>query len=143
MTAPIVIFLAEDNPGDVFLVRHALQERQLDFELFVAEDGDKIEALLDRIGKDVPAPHILLLDLNLPKMDGPELFRRVRSHPACADVPLVVVTSSDSPKDHAWTGGFRVSHYFRKPSRLAEFMQLGEIIETLTCDAAGAAQPGP
>src|ERR1700761_1364149 len=132
MTAPIVVFLAEDNPGDVFLVRHALQARKFEFELFIAEDGDKVDALLDRIGKDVPAPDILLLDLNLPKMDGPELFRRVRAHPACESVPLVVVTSSDAPKDHAWTGEFQVSHYFRKPSRLTEFMQLGEIIETLT-----------
>jgi CheY-like chemotaxis protein len=137
MTAPLVVFLAEDNPGDVYLVRHALQTRGLDFQLFVAEDGDKVEALLNRIGTDVPPPDVLLLDLNLPRMDGPELFRRVRSHPACAGVPLVVVTSSDAPKDHAWTEEFRVNHYFRKPSSLGEFMDLGEIVETLTAGRPG------
>ena len=55
---------------------------------------------------------------------------------------LLTVTFATSPRDHLWTGEFLANHYFRKPSRLAEFMRLGEIIGTLTCDAAGATQPG-
>lgn len=132
MTAPLVVFLAEDNAGDVLLVRRVLTEHKLEFELLVAEHGDNVTELLERIGKDLPAPNVLLLDLNLPRMDGPELFSRVRAHPLCKDVPLIVVTSSDSPKDHAWTSEYEVSHYFRKPSNLEEFMQLGTVIRSLT-----------
>jgi hypothetical protein len=51
MKSPLVILLAEDNPGDVFLVREALREHRLEFELFVAENGDKVAALLERVGK--------------------------------------------------------------------------------------------
>lgn len=132
MTAALVVFLAEDNAGDVFLVRLALSEHHLDFELLVAEHGDQVTELLERIGKDLPAPNVLLLDLNLPRMDGPELFSRVRAHPLLKDVPLIVVTSSDSPKDHAWTSEYRVSYYFKKPSNLEEFLQLGAVIRGLT-----------
>lgn len=66
----------------------------------------KVNAYLERLGMDRPRPSVLLLDLNLPRIEGPELFRRVREHPLCVDVPLIVVTSSDSPSDRAWTRHF-------------------------------------
>ena len=103
----------------------------LAFELTVAEDGDQAIDLIERIGADIPVPDIVLLDLNLPRILGPELFSRVRSHPACAHLPLIVITSSDSPKDHAWTGEYGISHYFQKPSDLDLFMQLGPVVHTL------------
>lgn len=131
MTEPVTIFVVEDNPADVFLVRQALQQEQLNFQLFLAEDGDTALSLLDRVGKGVPTPDVLLLDLNLPGVDGHELFQRVRQHPLCKDVPIVVFTSSDSPRDRAWTSDFQISHYFRKPSDYDEFMKLGEIIRSL------------
>jgi chemotaxis family two-component system response regulator Rcp1 len=132
MSKRLAVLLAEDNPGDVFLVREALLEHRLDFELYLAGDGDKLTALLERIGIDVPGPDVLLLDLNLPCIDGPDLFRRVRAHPLCAHAPLIVVSSSDAARDHAWTSEFGVSHYFRKPSHLDEFLQLGAIVRKLT-----------
>jgi len=132
MSRRLAIFLAEDNPGDVFLVREALLQHHLDFELYLSSDGDKLTALLERINVDVPVPDIFLLDLNLPRIDGPELFRRVRAHPFCAHTPLIVVSSSDSARDHAWTSEFNVSHYFRKPSHLDEFFKLGAIVRDLT-----------
>ncbi len=135
MNSPLVLFLAEDNPGDVLLVRQALREHRLEFELFVAPDGDKLDALLRRVGKEVPAPDVLLLDLNIPRADGPELFRRVRSHPLCADAPLIVFSSSDSPRDRSWTSEFRVSRYFRKPSEWEEFMKLGEVVREVAGQA--------
>jgi CheY-like chemotaxis protein len=131
MTESVRIFVVEDNPADVFLVRQALQQEQLNFQLFLAEDGDAALSLLEQVGKGVPAPDVLLLDLNLPGVDGPELFQRVRQHPLCKDVPIVVFTSSDSPKDRAWTSDFQISHYFRKPSDYDEFMKLGGIIRSL------------
>ena len=132
MSKRLAVLLAEDNAGDVFLVREALLEHRLDFELYLAGDGDTLTALLERVGIDVPAPDVLLLDLNLPCIDGPELFRRVRAHPLCAHTPLIVISSSDAARDHAWTSEFGVSHYFRKPSHLDEFLQLGAIVRKLT-----------
>jgi len=125
------ILLAEDNPGDVYLVRQALIEHRVDAELFVAQNGDEWTALLERVGRDVPRPDLLLMDLNIPRIDGRELFRCVRAHPLCADVPLVVVSSSDSVKDRVWTNEFRVARYFRKPSDYDAFLHLGAVIRDL------------
>jgi DNA-binding response OmpR family regulator len=136
MKPPLVILLAEDNPGDVFLVREALREHRLEFELFVADNGDRVTALLERLGKTVPQPDVLLLDLNLPGIEGKQLFQQVRAHPLCANVPIVVVTSSDSPKDRAWTSEFGVSYYFRKPSEFDEFLALGAVVREVTESAA-------
>jgi CheY-like chemotaxis protein len=129
MTGSITVFLAEDSRSDVLLIRQALEEQQLDFSLVVARDGSEAASVLNRIGQDLPVPDILLLDLNLPKVEGPELFHLVRNHPHCSTLPLVVITSSDSPKDRAWTATFNVTHYFRKPSELDEFMKLGVLVK--------------
>lgn len=131
MTSRLSIFLAEDNPGDVMLVRQALHEHKLDFDLFIAETGAGVVGLLDRIGKDLPVPDLFLLDLNLPGIEAPELFRRVRDHADCANAPIVVVTSSESSRDRAWTARFRISHYFRKPLEFEEYMKLGAVVRTV------------
>src|SRR5271154_5057760 len=88
MNAPLLILLAEDNAGDVLLIRRALESHQVECKLIVAEDGDKVTAILARIGQDLPAPDVLILDLNLPRMDGRDMFQRVRAHPACSRTPL-------------------------------------------------------
>lgn len=130
-SVPLSVFLAEDYAPDVLLIHRALREHGLEFEMFVAEDGDKVIALLDRVGREIPGPDVLLLDLNLPGMNGPDLFRRVRSHPLCSNAPLIVMTSSDAPRDLAWVREFDVSYYFEKPPRLNEFMHLGALVATL------------
>jgi CheY-like chemotaxis protein len=143
MTSPLIVFLAEDNPGDVFLVRRALREHGLHCHLIVAENGDKVNQFIERVGTTGPTPDVILLDLNLPRVEGPELFRTVRSNPACANVPLIVITSSDSPRDHAWTSEYRVSHYFRKPSTLDEFLKLGAVIRNLITESETQDLEGP
>src|ERR1035441_9745565 len=95
------VVLAEDNRSDIFLVRRALAQSGLAYELFVVEDVAGAKSLLNRIGHDVPCPDVLLMDLNLPKTDGTELIRMFRENPDCKSVPVIVVTSSDSPKDRA------------------------------------------
>jgi len=136
----LVILLAEDNPGDVLLVRQALREHFSDIEMFVADTGEKAAALLDRVGKELPRPDVLVLDLNLPGVEGTELFQKVRDHPLCADTPIVVVTSSNSPKDRAWTATFGIAHYFRKPSDFDEFMKLGAVVREIV-DSSGRNGP--
>jgi CheY-like chemotaxis protein len=125
------IFLAEDCRADVFLVRQALAQSGLEHELYVVEDGSGAMSLLHRIGVDVPRPDVLLMDLNLPKIDGTELIRLFKENPDCQSVPVIVVTSSDSPKDRARTAQLGISAYFRKPSDLREFMLLGGVVRSV------------
>ncbi|MFL6449764.1 MAG: response regulator [Bryobacteraceae bacterium] len=131
MNPPLRVLLAEDNPGDVMLVRDALQQQYRNLELVVVDNGDKVRSYLDTPKDNHPRPDVLLLDLNLPRVDGPDMFRLLRDHPCCSDVPLIVITSSDSPRDRAWTEEFRVAHYFRKPSNYDAFMKLGEVVRSV------------
>lgn len=121
------ILLAEDNFGDVLLVRQALTEHRIHHELHVVKDGDEALQFLDRMGEtgEPPCPDVLLLDLNLPKVDGPQVLQAFRKHPACAKTPVVVVTSSDAPADRKRAAALGATAYFRKPYDLSEFMKLG------------------
>ena len=125
------ILLAEDNFGDVLLVEQALTEHQIDHELHVVKDGDEALHFLERMGEagEPPCPDVLLLDLNLPKVDGPQVLQEFRKHPACAQTPVIVVTSSDAPKDRKRVEALGATAYFRKPSELTEFMRLGAVVK--------------
>jgi len=124
------ILLAEDNPGDVFLVRQALEEHHISHELHVAPDGEAAIQFFARMGQpgQAPCPDVLLLDLNLPKIKGPEVLAGLRQHPKCADTPVIVVTSSNALKDRARMAGLGVAAYFCKPVDFEAFMQLGALV---------------
>ena len=127
------IVLVEDAEPDVMLVREALRQSGLDFDLQVLDDGEQGVDLVDTMDRDatVPCPHLFLLDLNLPKKSGSQILERVRRSPACGRVPVVILTSSDSQKDKTEAATLKATGYFRKPSRLDEFMQLGPYIRDL------------
>ena len=126
----LTILLAEDNPGDVLLVQEALAEHQIKHELHVVQDGAKALDFVSRMGEpgEAPCPDLVLLDLNLPKADGPQVLREIRKHPECAHTPVIVVSSSDAPKDRARMAEFGIARYFRKPSDFEAFLQLGALI---------------
>jgi two-component system response regulator len=91
--SPYQILLAEDNPADVGLVRHALREHQVDCELQVIGDGEEVLSFIDRLDLDstIPCPHLVLLDMDLPKRDGKEILwhlrkRALRTSPRRRDV---------------------------------------------------------
>lgn len=125
------ILLAEDNEADVYLVHEALRAHAMDYRLHVAIDGTEIERYLQRLGNapDAPCPDIFLLDLNLPQTDGHDVLKRFRAHPLCERVPVVIVTSSDAPRDRKRAELLGANAYFRKPSNLQEFMELGRVIK--------------
>jgi CheY-like chemotaxis protein len=131
MNSKYTIVLAEDSPADIFLVRRALAHGGLDYQLHVVEDAGSTASLLSRMGRDFPFPDILLIDLNLPKTDGTDLIKMFREHPDCSRTPVIVVTSSDSPKDRSRTAEIGIRGYFRKPSDLAEFMLLGTLVRDI------------
>jgi CheY-like chemotaxis protein len=124
------IILAEDNPADVRLVRQALLEHAVDCELRVISDGEEVMTLIRDLDQNpgLPCPDLLLLDLHLPKRDGKEILRHLRASERCGQTPVVVLTSSDSPSDRSDAEHNAAIHYFRKPSALGEFMDLGIII---------------
>ncbi len=127
------IVLVEDAEPDVFLVREALRQAGLNFQLNVLDDGEKAVDFIDTLDADqsVMCPNLILLDLNLPKRSGDQILERMRRSARCGGIPVVVVTSSDSSKDRAETSRLGATHYFRKPSRLDEFMQLGPLVRDL------------
>lgn len=127
------ILLAEDNPGDVFLVRESLGAHAIDHELHVVSDGEEALAFVARIGEsaDTQPPDVFLLDLNLPKADGPTVLKEFRKHPGCAQTPVIIVTSSNRPNEMAQVNALGISYYFRKPSNLAEFMKLGSVVKSV------------
>jgi chemotaxis family two-component system response regulator Rcp1 len=130
---PFQIVLVEDAEADVFLVREALQQGGLDFTLRVLDDGEKAVDFIEEVEEDEtePCPDLVLLDLNLPKKSGTQVLERMRKGRRCGRIPVIVLTSSDSPKDKEQTARLGANQYIRKPSRLAEFMKLGEIVRDL------------
>ena len=98
---PLQILLAEDNRADILLVREALTEHAVIHELHVVKDGAEAIQFLVRIGHvdGPPCPDLMLLDMNLPKAEGSQVLSAFRKHPECAQTPVIVVSSSDSPKD--------------------------------------------
>jgi two-component system, chemotaxis family, response regulator Rcp1 len=123
------ILLAEDNDGDVFLVRRALQKRGLLNELFVTHNGEEALAWLGEHTDTTVHPNLILLDLNLPRVDGAQVLSHIRKSDSFSRIPVIVLTSSDSPKDRQMALELGANVYFRKPTDLASFMDLGRIIE--------------
>jgi two-component system, chemotaxis family, response regulator Rcp1 len=111
------ILLVEDNPGDARLVKEALAELKLHNQLQVVEDGVEALAYLRREGRYAGAarPDLILLDLNLPKKDGREVLAEVKSNPDWRRIPIVVLTSSESPLDVTTTYDLHANCYVNKP----------------------------
>jgi chemotaxis family two-component system response regulator Rcp1 len=131
MSSPITILLAEDNPGDVFLVRRALEKHGLqDVELVVVEDGQAAFRYIEGVDADdsLLSPDLALLDLNLPRATGSRILMRIRESRRCSSIPIIIVTSSDSPLDRAAAAQLGATSYFQKPGDLAGFMQLGRVV---------------
>ena len=133
MEAPFHILLAEDSAADVGIVRIALRDQGLDHVLHVARDGEEAINFIEKADNDgkVPGPDLLLLDMHLPKYNGEQVLQCLRSTERYAQIPVVVMTSSDAPADHERAQKHAALFYFRKPSRLEEFIQLGVIVRDI------------
>lgn len=129
---PIKVLLAEDNAGDIFLVREALRTHQVQCALRIVSDGEQANQYLNTMGdnSECPCPDIFLVDLNLPKGNGHELLKTFKDR-CREDVPVVVMTSSDAPWDRARASELGAARFFRKPSGLDEFLQLGALVKEL------------
>lgn len=125
------ILLAEDNEGDVFLVRRALEKQGLHHELMVARNGEDALEILER-ARNSPGfepPQLILLDLNLPRVNGNQILSEIRNMGLFSSTPVIILTSSDSSKDRELALQLGADLYFHKPTDLNSFMQLGRVIE--------------
>lgn len=127
------VLLIEDAEPDALLVSEALEQGGLKFDLEVLDDGEKAVEFVERVESDdsAPCPDLIILDLNLPKMAGTQVLERVRKNSRFQSVPVVILTSSDSPRDKVRTANLGATGYFQKSSRLDDFMKLGPMIREL------------
>lgn len=123
------ILLGEDNPADIYLIRQALEEHGVKYTLEIASHGGEMITAL--AAKRSAPPDLIILDLNLPRYDGLEILKLIRQNGDLKKVPVVILTSSDSPKDRVAASAFGADCYIRKPSRLEEFMAIGKTLQTL------------
>jgi two-component system, chemotaxis family, response regulator Rcp1 len=120
------IILVEDNPADVFLIEEALRAHEVSFEITWVRNGEQAIALIDR--GETNNPELFLLDLNLPRVDGRDILAKIRRTPGLAKIPVIIMTSSDSPQDRRETAKLGATCYIKKPPTLDEFIMVGEII---------------
>ena len=129
----IIGLLAEDNRADVLIVEEAISAYDLPIQLYVVPDGEKAVEFIEQAEHDpqAPCPQLLVLDLNLPKVSGHEVLQRLRTSPKCGQVPVLVLTSSDSAKDRKKASSLGANGYFRKPASYAEFLKVGAALKML------------
>lgn len=125
------ILLVEDNPGDVMLVREAMQDNKIGNQLHHVGDGEAALRFLARQApyQDAPRPDLILLDLNLPRLDGRGVLTAVKSHPEWSDIPVVIMTSSQAETDIVASYKLRANCYVVKPIDLDQFMHVVRSIE--------------
>jgi two-component system response regulator len=129
MTSEIVeILLVEDNPSDMELALHALQKNKLANRIEVVRDGAEALEFIFGTGsyagrKVENGPKVILLDLKLPKVDGLEVLRRVKSDPRTKHIPVVVLTSSHEERDIVESYELGVNSYISKPVDFDQFTE--------------------
>jgi chemotaxis family two-component system response regulator Rcp1 len=123
---PLDVLLVEDNPGDVRLTQETFRDANKSVRLHLAADGVEAMAFLRRQGAYAPAPRpvLILLDLNLPKMDGREVLAEVKGDIDLKTIPIVILTTSDAESDITRSYQLQANCYLTKPVRLEEFENL-------------------
>jgi CheY-like chemotaxis protein len=132
-TRPIAILIADDDADDRMMARDALEECRLANHTFFVENGVELLTYLRRQGryadpKASPRPGLILLDLNMPKMDGREALREIKADPSLRRIPIVVMTTSKAEEDIYRTYDLGVSSYVAKP---VTFEGLVEVMKAL------------
>ena len=124
------VLLVEDSPGDVRLTQEAFRDANKSIRLHVAADGVEAMAFLKREGAHAyaPRPDIILLDLNLPKMDGREVLAHIKTDSVLKTIPTVILTTSEAETDIVRSYQLQANCYLTKPVQFDEFASLVKII---------------
>lgn len=121
---PIEVLLVDDDPGDVLITREALVGSKLVHNLHVVDNGERAVDFLRRQGDyhDVPRPDLILLDLNLPRLDGREVLARIKGDESLRQIPVVVLTTSDAEEDVLRSYDLHANAYVTKPVEFEAFI---------------------
>jgi CheY-like chemotaxis protein len=126
----IVILIADDDEEDRMLIKDALSENKVANDIFFVEDGEQLMEYLKSVDKEhYPIPGLILLDLNMPKKDGREALKEIKTDPELKHIPVVVLTTSKAEEDILKTYDLGVSSFITKP---VTFSSLVEIMKTLS-----------
>lgn len=130
MKKEIHILLVEDNEGDILLTLEALKQAKINNVIDVVTDGEKALKYFYKEGefKDAKTPDLILLDINLPKVDGIEVLNHIKNDQKLMVIPVVMLTTSDSEKDILRSYQHHANCYITKPVNFSNFM---EVIQTI------------
>jgi CheY-like chemotaxis protein len=123
---PLQVLLIEDSPGDVRLTQEAFRDANMAIELHVATDGVEAMAFLRKEEPylKAPRPDLILLDLNLPRMDGREVLAHIKEHDSLKSIPTIILTTSDAEADIVQSYQLQANCYLTKPVQLDAFESL-------------------
>jgi two-component system, chemotaxis family, response regulator Rcp1 len=142
---PIEVLLVEDSPGDVRLTQEAFRDANKAVHLHVASDGVEAVTFLKHQGAHAhaPRPDLILLDLNLPKMDGREVLAHIKEDEDLKTIPTVILTTSDAEADIVKSYQLQANCYLSKPVQLDEFENLVKSINDFWLTKAKLPQHKP
>jgi CheY-like chemotaxis protein len=123
------ILLVEDNPMDLDLTLRAFARRNLTNKIEVARDGQEALDLMATWEAGAPPPVVILLDVNLPKVGGLEVLRRLRAHPSFRTIPVVMLTTSSDDRDVQTAYALGANSYIVKPVDFDKFLAVAEHID--------------
>lgn len=128
---PVEILLVEDNPGDVRLTEEAFKEARIQNEIHSVRDGEEAMDFLNQRGEyeDAPRPDLMLLDLNLPKMNGEEVLEAVKQYPELKRLPIIALTSSKAEEGIVKAYDLHANAYLTKPGDPDSFIDLVRRLE--------------
>ncbi len=128
---PVEVLLVEDDPGDVILTKEGLRQSKLHIHLTVLDNGEKALDYLHQVAPyvDAPRPGLIILDLNLPRINGLEVLKEIKSNPALKAIPTVILTTSRAEEDVARSYTLGANCYVSKPLNLDEFVKVVGSIE--------------
>lgn len=131
MQNPIEILLIEDNPADIRLTQEAFREARLQNTVHVVQDGVNAMAFIRQTApfQQAPRPDLILLDLNLPKKDGREVLKEIKSDAHTRTIPVVVLTTSDDEADVLRSYDLHANAYLVKPIDILQFIKMIQSLE--------------
>ena len=129
---PVEVLLVEDDPGDVILTQEGLRASKLHINLHVVDNGEKALAFLHQAPpyEDAPRPGLIILDLNLPRVNGMEVLREIKSSEVLQTIPTVILTTSRAEEDVVRSYKLGANCYVSKPLNLDEFVKVVGSIES-------------
>lgn len=122
----IEVLLVEDDPGDVLMTREAFEDNKVANQLYVVNDGETALSFLHKHGEfaDMPTPDLILLDLNLPGVDGRQVLAEVKADPILRQIPVVVLTTSEAEEDVLISYDLHANAYVTKPVDFERFIEI-------------------